>query len=257
MSATETISEYEIGWQPPPGDFELRDSETHVWAASLNIPETKLPHLRSALSTAELDRADRFRFDTHRNRFIAGRALLRSILAHYLRTEPGQLQFNHGPNGKPMLAGQRKNLRFNLAHSEDLALVAVTSAGQIGVDVEHVRILDDFEELVARFFSTREAQRFRQLPPGDQPAAFFSLWTRKEAWLKATGEGIVHSLKYVEVSFLPGEPARFLRLPNSDPEEWQLHELAPARQFTAALATNSEISMIRCWRWPEHETLSK
>jgi 4'-phosphopantetheinyl transferase len=136
-----------------------------------------------------------------------------------------------------------------------LALIAVTASGEIGVDVERVRVLEDFDELVARFFSKREMEEFRRLEPEEQPAAFFNLWTRKEAWLKATGEGILHSLKNVEVSFLPGEPPRFLNLPTETGHTsgWDLRELSPGPGFTGALATSGGITRVECRRWGDEK----
>src|SRR5262249_10949243 len=161
----------------------------------------------------ERERATRFVRDVHRERFIVAHGVLRLILARYLDRPAGSLQFKLGPNGKPELAGDLlETLYFNLAHSENLALVAVGTNSSIGVDVERVRCLDNFDELVGRFFSHREASVFHGLNAELKPQAFFNLWTRKEAWLKATGEGIGHSLNRVEVTFLEGDGARLLKL---------------------------------------------
>ncbi|HEV2393476.1 MAG TPA: 4'-phosphopantetheinyl transferase superfamily protein [Verrucomicrobiae bacterium] len=167
------------------------------------------------MSDDEIQRAGRFHFEQHRNRFIAGRGLLRAVLARYLCAAPKQIKFAYGTNGKPCLAKSTggDNLEFNLAHSEDVALLAVTRTFPVGIDVERIRPMPDAAELVARFFSPRESAIFRGLPSEEQSSAFFSLWTRKEALLKATGEGIGHLLNQVEVSFLPGEPVRIIRMP--------------------------------------------
>ena len=231
----------------------LLPGEIHVWAISLDVTPGALATLETALCPAERERAARFRFEQHRNRFIAGRGLLRNILSSYLNARPQTLEFCSGPNGKPALANLStvNDLQFNLAHSEGLALAAVTTAGEVGVDVERVRVLDDAEELVRRFFSRSEAEIFRELPPALKPAAFFNLWTRKEAFLKATGEGIAHSMHRVEVSFLPGESARFAGLPADlgDPNAWVLRDLAPAPGFAAALAVRRTELKLRCWCW--------
>ena len=247
----ETMSQHEISWPRRSSNFGLKDGIGHVWAACLDACESELRNFASVLSPDERARAERFRFEIHRNRFIAGRGLLRTILGRYLEIQPNRIQFGYGKNGKPFLSERGNGLKFNLAHSEEMALVAVTASGEIGVDVERVRVLEDFEELVARFFSRRETEEFRRLQPDEQPAAFFNLWTRKEAWLKATGEGILHSLKNVEVSFLPGEPARFLSLP-AEPGQtsvWELRELFPSPGWAGALATNGGITRVECWRW--------
>ena len=181
------------------------------------------------LSPDEKARADRFRFDKHRNRFIAGRGILREILGQYLRASAEELRFGYSAKGKPEFAveSQGGGIHFNLAHSEDLALIAVTRIGQVGVDVECVRAMKDMDQLVARFFSARENELFQKVSAAEKPAAFFNLWTRKEALLKATGEGITRSLSLVEVSFLPGEPARLVAVAGDveKAKEWSLKEL--------------------------------
>lgn len=151
------------------------------------------------------------------------------------------------------LPGRANVIQFNLAHSQDLALVAVTRLGPVGVDVEQLQPINDAAELGRQFFSERESTILDALPIAERPAAFFNLWTRKEALLKATGEGIGHLLHRVEVSCLNNEPARFLALPGSAGEldEWALHALAPAPGFVAALAVRARIARLECRQW-EH-----
>jgi 4'-phosphopantetheinyl transferase len=222
----------------------LGAGEVHVWSLPLDINQSASASVAEFLSPDERTRADRFQFEVHRNRFVVGRGLLRVILARYCDVPPERLRFNYGANGKPELTpgqGARRAagaLHFNLAHSEGVGVLAVTQSGPVGVDVEQVRTLLEFKELVGRFFSLREAAEFSTLPWEHQPAAFFSLWTRKEALLKAMGEGIARSLNQVEVSFLPGEPARVLSLPAGRWAgcEWSLVELAISPSYAGALA---------------------
>jgi len=230
----------DILWPLPPAQPNLSATDVHVWAAQLDLSPGALASLAAILDEAESARATRFRSHTHQNRFIAARGALRSILGTYLDCAPDELQFDYGAHGKPALTGRfaECGLFFNLAHSEDLALLAVTRLGPIGVDVERVRPMADADELVERFFSPRENALFQQLSCDKKNVAFFNLWTRKEAWLKATGEGIAHSLNRVEVTFLPGEPAQLLSLPecSDSTEKWALHELLPAPGFDGAVA---------------------
>jgi 4'-phosphopantetheinyl transferase len=151
--------------------------------------------------------------------------------------------------------GQKQGIGFNLAHTDNLALLAVRAGGEIGVDVEQVRPIPDMEELVARFFSANENALFKTLPVKLRGAAFFNLWTRKEAWLKATGEGIASSLRSVEVSFLPGEPACLVRIEGKpeEPGRWRLEDLKPAPGFAAAVAIPGEATEVSCRRWRPDE----
>ncbi len=252
----------EITWAPPPAQsflgqgelttelFQFEAAEVHVWAAALDIPAPGLKQAAACFSPSEMERAARFHFGLHRDRFVAGRSLLRILLGRYLGVVPAAIEFTAGINGKPALAGPFTQcaLEFNLAHSENLALLAVTRAGPVGVDVEAARPLDDFVELVERFFSPRERWLFRRLPDDQKPAAFFNLWTRKEAWLKATGEGIAGLLNRVEVSFLPGEQARLLEVPRklAAGRSWQLCDLSPAVGFVGALALGAAELRVRC-----------
>lgn len=229
-----------IQWPPPPEGLRLAGSEIHVWAAPLSVGRNILEGYAATLSPDEKARAERFRFEKHRDRFIAGRGMVREILGRYLQSQPAALRFDYLMNGKPALAGKFASggIHFNLSHSEDLALVAVTRIGIVGVDVECVREIKEVDDLVARFFSRRENELFQKVPSPEKPVAFFNLWTRKEALLKATGEGITRSLSLVEVSFLPGEPARLLAVSGDTAKaaQWSLRELQPAQEFVGAVA---------------------
>ena len=243
-----------IDWPERPSAPELRRTDVHVWAATLDGDAV---HWAKLLSATEMTRAAAFHFELHRRRFIVGRGLLRLILSRYVSVRPQQVEFAYSSTAKPELGGSlaANGLRFNLAHSADLALVAVTCVGSVGVDLERIAPLADVDDLVARFFSARENARFQKLSVEQKPPAFFNLWTRKEALLKATGEGIAQSLNLVEVSFLPGEPAKLLSIPEhlSQGSRWSLHELAPASHFAAALAVASQEVNLRCWRWSGRE----
>jgi 4'-phosphopantetheinyl transferase len=259
------MTRLELCWPLPPDTWRASSAkpgnsglsaEVHVWAASLAVSPPMLEKLTATLCLQERQRAARFRFELHRNRFMAGRGLLRTLLAGYLAADPQVLEFEYGAHGKPCLAGSHggSGWHFNLAHSQDLALLAVTKTAPVGVDVEHIRLPEDADQLVARFFSPRERAAFQRLVQDQKPTVFFNLWTRKEAWLKATGEGIGSRLNEVEVSFLPGEPARLLSLSPAaqSPATWTLHELGPAPGFAAALAVAAEEVTLRCWRWASH-----
>jgi 4'-phosphopantetheinyl transferase len=217
---------------PAPGTVD-------VWALSLTSSSEDLENLMKTLSPSERERAARFHFEEHRTRYIAGHGRLRQLLGGYLSRPGASIEFELGKNGKPRVAGDAaaRGLEFNLSHSNDTALVAI-AVQPVGIDLEHVRPLSDANELVQRFFSKREAAAYSVMPDDQKPLGFFRLWTRKEAWLKATGEGITNLLDQVEVSFLSGEPARLLRLPErwSGEVDWSLSHFDPEPGYVGALA---------------------
>jgi 4'-phosphopantetheinyl transferase len=187
--------------------------------------------------------------DVHRNRFVAARALLRDLLAGYLAEPPAAIRFAYNEWGKPALAPgfAALDVRFNLSHSQDLALYAFALEREVGVDLELIR--GDFanERLAENFFSPAEVAALRALPREHQARGFFNCWTRKEAYVKARGQGLSIDLKSFDVSLAPGEEARFLR--GEDCRGWSLASLAPADGWVAALATHGTPTRIAEPRW--------
>jgi 4'-phosphopantetheinyl transferase len=231
----------------------LLSDDVHVWCAFLDQPAARAQQLAQTLSADERMRAERFYFERDRKRFIVGRGLLRTILGCYLGIAPNRLQFCYGPRGKPDLAeicGGRK-LCFNLSHSQGLALYGITRDRKIGIDLEHIRPISKTEQIAERFFSVRENAVFRALPPSKKQVAFLNCWTRKEAYLKAIGEGLVRSLEQIEVSLAPGEPARLLSIEGDlqSAERWILQELTPALGYVAALVVEGYGWRLKCWQW--------
>lgn len=239
-------------WSFPPADLALSSNDVHVWRGSLDQPDLRLQQLAETLSADERKKAERFYFEQHRKRFIVGRGLLRTILGHYLSIEPGRLQFCYGSRGKPALAETfgGGTLCFNLSHSQGLALYAFTLNRQIGIDVEGIRLIPEVERIVERFFSAREHSLFCALPPSQKYEGFFHCWTRKEAYLKAIGDGLAKSLDQIEVSLAPGEPARLLSIAGNpqEAERWSLQELKPGSGYVAALVVEGSSWRLACWQ---------
>jgi len=238
-------------WNKAPHEAVLASDYVHVWRADLDQPAWRIQQLAQTLSTDEQERAERYRFEHLQRRFIVGRGVLRAILSHYLRVMPAQIQFRYGPQGKPRLAEPLTTLHFNLAHSHELALYAVTQDRAIGVDIEHVRPLDRAEQLAERFFSAQEAAALRAVPPDQRLEAFFICWTRKEAYIKARGGGLSIPLNQFDVSLAPGEPARLVasRIDRRDPDRWSLYALAPAPAYLATIAVEGNGLRLACWQW--------
>jgi len=242
-------------FSPPPLDLELGTNEIHVWRASLDQPIPRFHKLREMLSKDERMRAGRFHFEQDRKRFIVGRGILRTILGRYLNVEPARLQFCYGKNGKPALSDtfNKINIFFNMSDSGRLAIYALSRDGEIGVDIEQICDLPERNRIADQFFSVRERAVFRALPEIMKNEAFFNCWTRKEAFIKAIGDGLSLPLDKFDVSLVPGEPARLLRVVG-DPKgaiRWSIQELEPASGYVAAIAIEGQIKQLHCLQWQE------
>lgn len=229
-------------WQIPPAKLSLNQCDVHIWQAQLGLPIEQIENFRKILSSDEIIRADRFKFDHHRNRFIVGRGILRSLLAQYLNLEPQQLEFGYGSHGKPFLK-DAEYLQFNLAHSQDLALYGVTHDRAIGIDVEQIRQVNDLEALTRRFFSQSEHESICQTDLENRSRKFFRYWTCKEAFLKATGRGI-SQLQELELSI--GQSVVIKKLPDQDSiEAWSLKELTLNVDFVGAIAIKTRTTQLK------------
>ena len=181
--------------------------EVHVWQAGLAASPEDVARLQAGLSDDERARAARFLFDRHRRRFVVARATLRAMLARYTGRPAASLVFEYGPHGKPALVGAG-DVRFIVAHWDELAVYAVTRGAAVGVDVERLREVHEADRIAERFFSVPERDELRALPEASRSAGFFTCWTRKEAYVKARGEGLAHPLDAFAVSATPSSPAR-------------------------------------------------
>ncbi|MGH8612917.1 MAG: 4'-phosphopantetheinyl transferase family protein [Gammaproteobacteria bacterium] len=228
------------GWDVAPKTVVLSSDDVHVWCAELDQTTSCMHDLQQTLDTNERVRAERFYFRRDRDQFIVAHGLLRVVLSRYLTIEPSDLRFCYNPYGKPMLAKEvdADGLRFNLSHSHGLVLYAVTRARELGIDIERIRPDVAYEQLAERFFSSREVAALRAVHASHRLEAFFNCWTRKEAYIKARGEGLSLPLDHFDVSLAPGEPATLLSTID-DPlatSRWSLRKLDLAPGYTAALA---------------------
>ncbi len=240
-------------WQLPPANLSLSGDAVHVWRANLDQPAQIREQLAASLSADELQRAERFYFDRDRHRFAVGRGILRTILARYLNKEPRELEFCYGSRGKPALATAEREGRlcFNVSHSGGLALYAIARDREVGIDVEQIREMPDAVAIAARFFSERENAALRAGAAEQRLQAFFHAWTRKEAYLKAIGDGLAQPLSSVEVSLTPGEPAKPIAIAGdrAAASRWAIADLTPAPGFAGAIATQAGDFSIACWQW--------
>jgi 4'-phosphopantetheinyl transferase len=240
----------DCGWPLLNEPTTLENDAVHVYCASLDRSDADM--LSAVLSDDEQRRAGRFRFDQDRRHFVVAKGLLRVLVGRQARREPATVRFSYGPHGKPTLAGSvdGRALCFNLAHSHGLVVYALAWDRELGIDVEHVRRMDDAEGIAAHFFSPKEAAALAGLPAEARQLAFFHCWTQKEAYVKATGGGLAVALSRFAVSLAPGEPARLLGVEGqaSEAARWQLRTLSPAPGYVGALAVEGTGWQLLTWR---------
>jgi 4'-phosphopantetheinyl transferase len=236
-------------WPPGPNSPVLDPQTIHVWQADLTVPAAHLARYEAWLAGDERERAARFRFERDRNRYIAGRGMLRLLIGRYLQQAPEALDFSYSKYNKPGLPGSE--LQFNLAHSGELALFAFGLHDALGVDLEAERPLRDALAIARRFFSPSERESLASLPEDQQASAFFRCWTRKEAFIKAVGEGLSYPLDGFDVTLLPGEPARLLTVRGSEDEarSWTVRHLEPAPGYVAALVARGPGKHLEYWHF--------
>jgi 4'-phosphopantetheinyl transferase len=230
----------------------LPEDEVQLWRVDLEAIRAEESRWQKILSSDEATRASRFHFSRDRQCFVAGRALLRIILAGYLATDANGLRFSYSDKEKPSLAPPHadSNVMFNISHSGGVALLAFTRGRAIGVDVEQVRSDFELEAIARRFFSAHEQSQLAAVPAEEKPAAFFRCWTRKEAYIKATGDGLSLPLSQFDVSLAAGEQNALLatRPDASEVSRWLLRDVPGGTGFMAAVCVRGrDWKLIQSW----------
>lgn len=235
-------------WSAPRSDLELSDGHVHVWRVKLDQPEDVVARLSTLLSREETARAERFFRREHARRFTVVHGLLRTILAKYLHTAPRLMRFDKNEYGKPFLAHD-STVEFNLSDSRELALIAITCGRAVGIDIEHYHPGLEAEKIAARYFSPTEVARLFELPEDQRIEAFYTCWTRKEAYIKARGEGLSLGLDRFDVAFSPGERPALLRSDEGEAEigRWAFRALRVGPGYEAACVVEGEIGELWCW----------
>jgi 4'-phosphopantetheinyl transferase len=240
-------------WLEPTEQYEFAVNDVHVWRSVVPRDAAWIPAFSRVLSADEREKAARFHFEADRSRFVLGRGMMRHVLARRLHRSPDELRFEYGPFGKPALApgGSKGRLQFNLSHSGDLILLAVAIDRAIGIDVERMRTDISHTGIAERFFSAAERSSLAGLPPSARAAAFCACWTRKEAFIKATGVGLSLPLDQFDVSLAPGEAARLMatRPDPAEAQRWTLLELPAGPDYKAAAAVEGAGFRLSTWDW--------
>lgn len=247
-------------WLAAPSDSDaacrLAPGQVHLWRASLDLPSGRVRDLERFLSPDELARAKRFVVRGARERYTTARAVLRNILARYVSAPPDDLRFSYTEHGKPDLVHPATSLQFNVSHSHDLAVYALTTGQPLGVDVEylHRRAIVDRLKIAHRFFSDREYNALASLPRYRRDQAFLVCWTRKEAFVKAIGQGLSCPLDQFDVTVDPGDPAELLatRWDVLEAQRWSMTGIDPGPDYVGAMVVKTRDVRLSFWQW-DHE----
>jgi 4'-phosphopantetheinyl transferase len=235
--------------------YQLAFDDVHTWCANLDAPPDTSARLYATLTSDERLRSARFRFERDRRRFVVAHGVLRDILARYLQTGPGRIRYVHNAFGKPDLGPEfGDRLKFNLSHSGDLALIAVALAANVGVDLEYIQPQSEYADIARCFFSAAEVDCLSALPSDRYAEAFVSCWTKKEAYLKACGEGLATPLNSfsVPVTADPAQTSVDVSVASNDilpAKRWSLYALRPAPGYAGALAIEGNGWRLRQWQW--------
>jgi 4'-phosphopantetheinyl transferase len=245
-------------WPAPSGNDAVAENEVHVWRAGLDRGAASIPGLWDVLSRDEREKAARFHFEADSHRFVLGRGVLRQVLARCLGRRAEELRFDYGSFGKPALAPgvAESPLQFNVSHSGDLVLIAIAVRRAVGIDVERIRTDIAVDRIAEHYFSPAERKSLAGLDAGLRHDAFHACWTRKEAYLKATGVGLSLPLDQFDVSLAPGEAARLVatRPDPAEAQRWVLLELDAGRNYKAAVAVEGEGVHLATWDWQTSPT---
>ena len=243
-------------WSENP-EFKCQQGVFDIWLCRADTVQQRLDYFSSLLSAEELARAQRFKFEIHRNRFIISHGFKRSVLAKYLSIEPARIQYQRGDKGKPSLVEadyDRQALTFNLSHTQDITLLAVTSDIEVGIDIEYMDRKTDWSAICQRFFTVAEQQALFSLTKEKQKSAFFQLWTRKEAYMKVLGSGLSLSPTAFTLTVPPQPPALIqhhsTKVQASKQVEFIDIELPDTlTNYCAALAAESSIREYHCYQY--------
>jgi 4'-phosphopantetheinyl transferase len=228
---------------------KLNNGEVHIWQIGLDMPDGCWQILTSLLSEDELAKANRFHFVKHRRRHTVSHAALRILLGQYLARPPRDIDFKYNTHGKPRLADEDQKIKFNLSHTEDIMLVAFVLDSEIGIDIEAVTRTVDYMGVGQRWFSALESRTLQSLPEQERIDAFFRAWCRKEAYIKARGEGMAHPLQRFSVALDKHESRLVEHLDDSgETSRWTFIDIDVAENYRATVVAETADWQVGCYR---------
>lgn len=236
--------EWTITTQPP----VISGDDIHIWHIDLSDLADSPPNLFQLLSTDERKRASRYHFETDRNSFVVRRAVLRMLLSFYVGQKAEGLQFTYNNFDRPSLEAKLP-LCFNASSSNKVGIVAVALDTRIGIDIELVDIAFPKLEIAEKYFSAHEANAIRDLPPELQTAAFFDCWTKKEAYIKALGDGMSHPLPNLTISSDKQELFS-VAATSIETKGWCITSFIPQQDYIASMAYEGRQKTVNYFRWP-------
>jgi 4'-phosphopantetheinyl transferase len=240
--------------EPKRSKLYLHNDEVHIWKALIDYPSEIIDGFVGSLSPFERSRAEEFKFNRDRNRYIASQYILRTLISrHYLPIDIKSIQFHTEIKGKPVIEQNRSNsyLDFNKSDSREICVYAFALNSKIGIDVEYIRPVKDIELIARQSFSEYENAALSTVSSSLKHLAFYNCWTRKEAFIKAIGEGLYFPLDKFDVTLLPGDVAQILHLSGLEdhPSNWTLLDFTPEAGYSAALAINRKNFKFYFWQF--------
>lgn len=221
-------------WHNENSECGLADNEVHIWLSYLNVHQARLKHLYPLLSDEEKERSERFKFYKHRKLFIASHGFLHATLCRYIGTPENGIQFSYAKYGKPSIIDNQnnENIQFNMSHSANLAILAVCKNHQLGIDIEFAERKTDWQGIIKRFYTDNEQEKLLSLPEDIQKETFFKIWTRKEAHMKITAQGLHLSPDKFEVSVPPQEATFIKNLSSADNHFYKMQDIILPKMFS-------------------------
>jgi len=220
----------------PPCRVMLPAPDIEVWLMPLDARVDQIEQCFALLSRDEQARAERFHFERDRRRYTVARGMLRVLLGNQLGLPPAAIEFRYAQHGKPHVAGTATPIHFNVSHSADMAIYAISRICVPGVDIEHLTRDIEAEALAQRFFTRRECAKLQSIPAADRKRAFLAAWTRKEAIVKSTGDGLRLPLDQIEVTIATDAPPELLNITPGDVADWTLYSVNAGREYVATIA---------------------